>query len=471
MFLSTNTCDGKGVCIKKCPTKAIRLIGDKAFSCLTCGVCYENCPNHAISINTYGGHVIDRIKCNGCGICMHNCPIDNIHIEDGIVYGICSRCGVCLGTCPSNSRVDGFNLTKEKQLDFIKSLNVVLPLTNVPSKKEVIKEPKKATRSYLGTDLNKCIFCGRCEEYCPMSAIEVFIDRSSGICAECKICEDVCPNGSIKKFSVNKDTCTLCLSCFKACPHDAITVDDFKVSINHINQKATGIYISCLNCGVCSDEISNDSLQRIDGKLRYDPTADIGEDVLEDHYKAIDNCPVSTIKETDELLVIDDNVDNPTLTGFCVNCGACVLPCSETNARSIKVASWDGTVSDECISCGICTEVCPKGAITLNRKNIEVDLNKCVLCENCAVHCPKDAIPKTTMAKKVISGGFNYIDQRICISCGLCHDICPESAIEEDGDKFTVNEEKCIYCGACKNACPSNAFIFERNFKNSVDGA
>ena len=38
MFLSTNTCDGKRDCINKCPTKAIKLIGGKAFSCLTCGV-------------------------------------------------------------------------------------------------------------------------------------------------------------------------------------------------------------------------------------------------------------------------------------------------------------------------------------------------------------------------------------------------------------------------------------------------
>ena len=34
MFVSTNTCDGKGECIKQCPTKAIRLINGKALSCL-----------------------------------------------------------------------------------------------------------------------------------------------------------------------------------------------------------------------------------------------------------------------------------------------------------------------------------------------------------------------------------------------------------------------------------------------------
>ena len=108
MFLTTNTCEGKRDCIKQCPTKAIRFINGRAFSCLTCGICYKNCPNGAIFQNSYGGYVVDRAKCNGCGMCMHNCPTSNITIEDGIVYGICSRCGVCAETCPN--RVDGYDL-------------------------------------------------------------------------------------------------------------------------------------------------------------------------------------------------------------------------------------------------------------------------------------------------------------------------------------------------------------------------
>ena len=169
MFLSTNTCDGKGECIKQCPTKAIRLINGRAFSCLTCGICYENCPNDAIFINNYGGYVIDRAKCNGCGICMYNCPTNNIHIEEGIVYGLCSRCGVCAEICPS--RVDGAEFTREKQLNFINSMNILIPnIDNLPIKENKVKE---VTRSYFGTDFDECIFCGRCAEYCPTSAIKV----------------------------------------------------------------------------------------------------------------------------------------------------------------------------------------------------------------------------------------------------------------------------------------------------------
>ena len=75
---------------------------------------------------------------------------------------------------------------------------------------------------------------------------------------------------------------------------------------------------------------------------------------------------------------------------------------------------------------------------------------------------------RTTSVKYEISGGFNYIDDNLCVKCGLCKDICPEEAInavEIPSDevnlgtknknlKFVVDDDKCIYCGACMNICP-----------------
>ena len=267
---------------------------------------------------------------------------------------------------------------------------------------------------------------------------------------------------------INKTTCTLCLNCMKACPHNAISMDDFKLIVNKINQKTDGHIVSCLNCGLCSDLCENGSLIQDDNKLRYDPTKDVDST----HSIAIGHCPVKTLREDDEMFIYDefDEVELPTLSGFCVSCGKCVQVCDVVNARGYKVASWDGSVSDDCISCGICCEECQEDAITLNRGTISVDLEKCILCENCAVHCPVDAIPRTTMYKSKIIGGFNLIDQKLCMHCGLCHKICPYEAIDEINGEFIVNEEKCEYCGACKNSCPANAFIFERNFKDSIEG-
>ena len=468
MFLSTNTCEGKGDCIKTCPTKSIRLINGVPFSCLTCGICYKNCPNHAIFQNSYGGYVVDRAKCNGCGMCMYNCPTDNITIEDGIVYGICSRCGVCAEAFP-DCRVDGFELEKDKQINLIKSFNILNPpLDNLPHKENC--KATEISRNYFGTDLDKCILCGRCEEYCPTGAIHVKVEWDEGICRECRLCSDVCPNGSMNKHQlVNQSTCTLCLNCMKACPHNAISVENFAISVNKLNQKPEGKIISCLNCGLCADLCENGSLKNDDGKLRYDPTIDT-ENIT--HDIAIESCPIHTLRLDDEMFIYDEFNDEelPKLAGFCVSCGRCVQVCDEVNARQFMTYSWDGKVSDDCISCGICVESCQEEAITLHRGTISVNMDKCVLCENCAVHCPVEAIPKSTMYKNEIKSGFNFIEQDLCMHCGLCHGICSYDAIEEIDGNYVVNEENCTYCGACKNACPARAFLFERNFKDSIEG-
>ncbi len=466
MFLSTNTCDGKRECIKQCPTKAINFINGKALSCLVCGICYRNCPNGAIFINSYGGYVVDRAKCNGCGMCMYNCPIDNITIEEGIVYGICSRCGVCSEVC--DNRVDGYGLERDKQLKLVKSLQVLTPiLEDIPCKQEGIKE---VSRNYFGTDFSKCVLCGRCGEYCPTKAIHVNIDWDNGICNGCRLCEDVCPNNSMNKYqAVDKNSCTLCLNCLKACPKNAISVEDFKININKLNQKPTGSIISCLNCGLCSDLCKNESLKNVDHKLRYDPTMDIENT---NHDESINSCPVNTLAIDSEMFIYDEYSDEelPTLSGFCVSCGKCVSVCDEVHARQFMTHTWDGSVSSDCISCGICVEVCQEDAITLQRGTISVDLDKCILCENCAIHCPVDAIVKSTMYKNEIDGGFNFIEQELCMHCGLCYKICPYDAIDKVNNQFVVNEENCKYCGACKNACPANAFLFERKFKDSIEG-
>lgn len=460
MFLSTNKCQGLGECIKQCPTEAIRLINNKAFSCITCGICYQECPNHAIFKNEYGGYVVDRVKCNGCGVCQFNCPINNIKIdEEGMVKGICSRCGRCVDACGINARVDGFDLIKEKQLNYLKSLDAILPSYNTHNS----SNSKEVSRLSLVTKYEDCTLCGRCEYYCPTNAIKLRVDKARGICNNCNVCEDVCPTGAMKDTIINHDYCSLCLNCLKSCPNEAILVDDYKINIIKLDQKNDGSIVSCINCGLCDDVSETESFKRINGKLRYDPSSDV--DTLVNFNQAIELCPTSSLHINSNGIIMNNTQREYFLEGYCTMCGNCVKVC-ENKARMYKTITWDGKANSNCISCGTCAEVCPKNAIMLRKDGIEVNLDECILCETCGIYCPADAIEKSTLAKKIVIDGFNNVDSKLCIYCKLCYDICKQDAIIDNGDSVSVDDEKCIKCGACKNICPSNAFIFDRNFVN-----
>ncbi|KZX14003.1 4Fe-4S binding protein [Methanobrevibacter filiformis] len=452
MFLSTNKCEGIGKCIEECPTEAIRLINGKAFSCITCGACYRACPNQAIFKNKYGGYVIDRAKCNGCGVCKFTCPVNSIHFDGDIVKGICARCGLCVDTCPNNSRIDGFDLFEEKQINFLESLNLV-----IPHKRTNIVELAETSRNCILTHTEDCIRCGRCQYYCPTNAIIVQTDEKN-VCTECRVCTDLCPADAISNSIINHDKCVLCLSCLKNCPSNAITESDFKVTINHSETEITGTIVSCLNCGLCVLNDKGDSLKLVNGKIRFDSSLYNNGDLDE----SIAKCPVSTLKKVDSNVGVKVEIE-----GYCVSCGKCVKSCDIQEARKFEKVIWNGEVKDSCISCGTCVEFCPVDAILLKHGTIEVNHEKCILCESCAIHCPKDAIPTSTMYKQLPVSGFNTIDSKFCINCKMCYKICPEEAIIDHGDHVSVDMDKCIFCSACSNACPAKAFIFEREFESN----
>jgi energy-converting hydrogenase B subunit K len=450
MFLSTKKCEGIGKCVEECPTQAIRIIEGKAFSCITCGACAEACPNSAIFKNKYGGFVVDRAKCNACGVCEMTCPVNNIKIEDGVVKGICARCGICVDACPINARADAQDVIEDRQLKFLESLN----LTIQPGSR-VQKEEVNVKRTNICTDPEKCTICGRCEYYCPTGAIIVDTD-SEGKCTDCKICEDVCPVGAINEGIIDEKKCTLCYKCVSECPNNAMYIEDFKIKIrkHEEGEENNGSIVSCLNCGLCAEACTQGALRVIDGKLRYDPT--LCEDCTT--MDCLDVCPVGTIRLSDD--------PERRIKGFCVSCGKCVQSCDVNKARTLKTVEWDGSVTEDCTSCGICSEICPKGAITLRRGSIDVDLEKCILCEKCAIHCPVDAIPRTATTKKSIKEGFSFVQDKLCMNCKLCTKICPEEAIKENSEgKIVVDDSKCTYCGACSNACPAKAIILEREFE------
>ena len=58
-----------------------------------------------------------------------------------------------------------------------------------------------------------------------------------------------------------------------------------------------------------------------------------------------------------------------------------------------------------------------------------------------------------------------YIDQTLCIACGLCREACPEGAVHPMISnihlRFEVVESECTGCGECLEYCPEPGALVE----------
>jgi heterodisulfide reductase subunit A len=69
---------------------------------------------------------------------------------------------------------------------------------------------------------------------------------------------------------------------------------------------------------------------------------------------------------------------------------------------------------------------------------------------------------KTLQAEGIVS----FIDENLCVGCGLCVSICPYSAIDKNEKGLAyVNEVLCKGCGTCAASCPKRA-ITMRQFRD-----
>ena len=53
-----------------------------------------------------------------------------------------------------------------------------------------------------------------------------------------------------------------------------------------------------------------------------------------------------------------------------------------------------------------------------------------------------------------------FVDQKICVACGVCWKVCPKEAISiYRGCYAVVQEEKCVGCGLCAKSCPAGCIV------------
>lgn len=183
-----------------------------------------------------------------------------------------------------------------------------------------------------------CLGYGDCLRKCPFGAITMDANGIPQIdeekCTGCQQCVAVCPRQVIRmrpaksRVSVRcmsqakgvevrktcKTGCIACNLCVKACPFDAITVQNNLAIIDHSK---------CRNCGLC---VAKCPTKAIEGQLEGRPKAVIGSG--------------------------------------CIGCTICKKVCP-VGAITGELKQVHQVQSEQCVGCGVCVEKCPKKVIEL----------------------------------------------------------------------------------------------------------
>lgn len=287
-------------------------------------------------------------------------------------------------------------------------------------------------------------------------------------------CRYLCPLGALyallSKFRILKrsvnDNCIDCGRCYRNCKMDAIT-EDFR-SYSRFE------CIECMNCvNICPTDAFEYSL-----KAERSP---IKTDVSKRRFVFSGLAGLMAVGITKTAFMDKNNVDiairppgaleEDKFLDRCIRCQECVKICSTTGRYlqpALLESGWEGIwtpIADprsgyceyDCVLCG---KVCPTGAIhslTVEQKKklplgtARFNKSRCIPwyrnddCIVCEEHCPvsdkaiKFEVKEVTKPDGTVKNvKYPYVEEDLCIGCGICVTKCPlsgEAGVFLTGDR------------------------------------
>ncbi|MDR2830906.1 MAG: 4Fe-4S binding protein [Methanobrevibacter sp.] len=238
--------------------------------------------------------------------------------------------------------------------------------------------------------------------------------------------------------------CVRCDLCVKECPVDAISSATM-VEKSKINEK-------CVKCEICAKTcpVSCIHLMEVNSKV------DSAENKVVYNFKEL--------KFPHRVLRMEEiNINQEK----CVNCGNCTKFCP-TKAVSLRRVLSESE-SFEKVNKQI-TQFKDKNPSTLekvikvestNKKYTYINQDLCVGCGSCSNLCPQSVITLKRYLGPIIQTKKLLINQDICVQCYLCEESCPVDAIKLEYGKVVLDNDKCVQCDVCNSKCPVSALSLE----------
>ena len=493
-----------GMCERSCPSGALtvdRKTGEwriDPFSCIQCGACVEACPKKCLSMDPHyampglekteiiltavkkegvsevkktvaaqnaamlamddRSHIVNNVmKCVFCGMCERNCPAGAITVDRAnrtwrIDLEACVNCGTCIDNCPRKCLSLGCYLGNRTEI----TVRGVSKLRRRPAGQPVIKEaqPPAATEAavadnHVKNDIEKCLFCGRCEHSCPMQAIT--IDRKT------------------RKWTIDREKCVACGVCAENCPAKCLTM---KEEWEEGEDKALVLTLT--------------------GKAPVRPARPAAKPA-EPPKAVLAPEPAKDVPQSENPHHVKNTIEN------CLFCGRCEHSCPmQAITIDRKTRKW--TIDREkCVACGVCAENCPAKCLAMKEEWEEGEDKALVLTLTGKAPVrparlaakpaeaakpvaeppkaePSKAVPAPEPAKDVPqSENPHHVKNDIekCLFCGRCEHSCPMQAITIDRKtrKWTIDREKCVACGVCAENCPAKCLAMKEEWEEGEDKA
>jgi len=70
---------------------------------------------------------------------------------------------------------------------------------------------------------------------------------------------------------------------------------------------------------------------------------------------------------------------------------------------------------------------------------------------------------------EVVNIKMPWVDEKMCVGCGICVEECPVGAISMKNGKAIIDMEKCIRCKKCHEVCPQKAIKHDKE-RNQDEG-